>query len=89
MKLTKYKNNITIAKYKNARVLVGRLSDDFIDIQFKILESNKEKANTPHSSHLCLNDKITVTGLKLSTIGAYALYKALESQLKLSDTIEK
>jgi hypothetical protein len=74
-------SNATKLKYHNARVEIFSLPNEDYSLEFKIL-SSKEEVDTPRALHKTLKGKVTVTGLKLSKIGALAVYLGLQEQLK-------
>lgn len=74
-------SNATKLKYPNARVDIFALPNEYYSLEFKIL-SSKEEVNIPRALHKTLKEKVTVTGLKLSKMGALSVYLGLQEQLK-------
>ena len=81
--------NATSVKYKNAKILVGKKSEnvDYFTLQFKIFTKDGD-ADEPRSWHFNLRDKVAVTELNCSEEGLIALYYALRSELERKNEIE-
>jgi hypothetical protein len=69
--------NCEVFKYKNTRVRVATLEDDYV-IELKLLTNDLE----PRALHKVVKDKIVVTGIRITTQAAISLMIGLQEQLK-------